>query len=76
MIVHTQFQFLQISSLGLICHGLDKDGVAAIRELLLKMKEQGKVTVLVSHNREDIDVLCDEVFEVEKGIIRQAERAI
>lgn len=52
-------------------NGLDKEGVAAIRELLLKMKEHEKLIILVSHNREDIDVLCDEVFEVEKGIIRQ-----
>lgn len=48
-------------------NGLDKEGVAAIRELLLKMKEEGRLMILASHNREDIDVLCDEVFEVEKG---------
>ena len=52
-------------------NGLDKEGVAAIRELLLKMKEQGKLIILASHNREDIDVLCDEVFEVEKGKVRE-----
>lgn len=52
-------------------NGLDKEGVAAIRELLLKKKGQGKLIILASHNREDIDVLCDEVFEVEKGKIRQ-----
>ena len=52
-------------------NGLDKEGAAAIRELLLKMKEQGKLIILASHNREDIDVLCDEVFEVEKGKIEQ-----
>ena len=56
-------------------NGLDKEGVAAIRELLLKMKEQGKLIILASHNREDIDVLCDEVFEVEKGKIRQVLNA-
>lgn len=52
-------------------NGLDKEGVAAIRRLLLKMKEEGRLIILASHNREDIDVLCDEVFEVEKGKIRQ-----
>lgn len=52
-------------------NGLDKEGVAAIRELLLKKKGQGKLIILASHNREDIAVLCDEVFEVEKGKIRQ-----
>lgn len=52
-------------------NGLDKEGVAAIRELLLKMKETGRLIILASHNREDIDVLCDEVFEVEKGKVRE-----
>ncbi len=52
-------------------NGLDKEGVAAIRELLLKMKKQGRLIILASHNREDIDVLCDEVFEVEKGKVRE-----
>lgn len=56
-------------------NGLDKDGVAVIRELLLKMKGQEKLIILASHNREDIDVLCDEVFEVEKGIIGQVLKA-
>ncbi|MDE6529922.1 MAG: ATP-binding cassette domain-containing protein [Lachnospiraceae bacterium] len=52
-------------------NGLDKEGVAAVRRLLLKMKEAGRLIILASHNREDIDVLCDEVFEVEKGKVRQ-----
>lgn len=48
-------------------NGLDKEGVAAVRNLLLHMKEKGKTIILASHNREDIDILCDEVFEVESG---------
>ena len=39
--------------------------------LLLTMKEEGRLMILASHNRKDIDVLCDEVFEVEKGKVRQ-----
>lgn len=50
-------------------NGLDKNGVREIRELLLKMKEENKLIILASHNREDIDVLCDEVYEMEGGII-------
>ncbi|MDE6759700.1 MAG: ATP-binding cassette domain-containing protein [Lachnospiraceae bacterium] len=52
-------------------NGLDKDGIAVIRNLLLDMKKRGKLILLASHNREDIDVLCDEVFDVEKGQVRQ-----
>lgn len=51
-------------------NGLDKNGVAEIRELLLKMKKN-KLIILASHNREDIDVLCDEVYEMEDGVLRK-----
>lgn len=48
-------------------NGLDREGVAVIRKLLLGLKEQGKLILVASHNREDIDILCDQVYEVEKG---------
>ena len=52
-------------------NGLDKNGVREIRELLLKMKEENKLIILASHNREDIEILCDEVYEMEDGILRK-----
>lgn len=48
-------------------NGLDKKGVVEIRELLLSYKNEGKVILLASHNREDIQILCDEVYEIEEG---------
>lgn len=48
-------------------NGLDKTGVAQMRTLYLEMKEKGKVILLASHNREDIEVLCDRVYELEEG---------
>ena len=48
-------------------NGLDKKGVQEMRELFLRMKKEGKLIILASHNREDIDVLCDEVYEMENG---------
>ena len=53
--------------------GLDKNGVREIRELLLKMKEENKLIILASHNREDIEVLCDEVYEMEGGVISKVK---
>ncbi len=50
-------------------NGLDNQGVQDIRELLLKLKEEGKTILLASHNREDISVLCDTVVEIDKGKI-------
>lgn len=50
-------------------NGLDKNGVNEMRGLFLKMKNEGKIVILASHNREDIDVLCDEVYEMENGVM-------
>ena len=47
--------------------GLDNDGVQEMHELLMKQKEQGKLLVIASHSKEDIAVLCDEVFRFDKG---------
>lgn len=52
-------------------NGLDKNGVKEIRELLLRMKEENKLIILASHNREDIAVLCDEVYEMDGGVIHK-----
>ncbi len=52
-------------------NGLDKHGVADIRNLLLDLKEQGKTIILASHNSEDIRILCDKVFEMDGGRMRE-----
>ena len=54
-------------------NGLDKNGVAEIRELLLKMKNENRLIILASHNREDIEILCDEVYEMEGGVISKVK---
>ncbi|MGN0375189.1 MAG: ATP-binding cassette domain-containing protein [Butyrivibrio sp.] len=50
-------------------NGLDNEGVEDIRKILLNLKKQGKTILLVSHNREDIDVLCDTICEIDHGRI-------
>lgn len=50
-------------------NGLDNDGVQHIRNVLLELKEQGTTIILASHNKEDIDVLCDRVCYMDKGRI-------
>lgn len=49
-------------------NGMDKNGTKEIRELLLRMKEDGKTILLASHSADDIEILCDEVYEMEMGI--------
>lgn len=50
-------------------NGLDKNGVEDMRELLLQLKDDGKAMIIASHNSVDIDVLCDRVFEITKGVL-------
>ncbi len=50
-------------------NGLDKEGVQDMRTYLLELKEQGKTIILASHSAEDIEVLCDTVCEMDKGVL-------
>lgn len=52
-------------------NGLDKDGVEDMRKYLLNLKEQGKTIIIDSHSTEDIEILCDIVCEMDKGVLTQ-----
>ena len=52
-------------------NGLDKHGVADIRNIIMELKEQGKTILLASHNADDIRILCDTVCEMDAGILRE-----
>jgi len=50
-------------------NGLDKEGVEDMRKYLLDFKTQGKTILIASHSSEDIEVLCDTVHEMDKGVM-------
>ncbi|MDD6059448.1 MAG: ATP-binding cassette domain-containing protein [Ruminococcus sp.] len=52
-------------------NGLDKDGVADMRKYLLDLKEQDITILIASHSAEDIEILCDTVCEMDKGVLTQ-----
>lgn len=45
-------------------NALDEDSVENIRALLLSFKNEGKTIILTSHNKEDINQLCDHVLRI------------
>ena len=51
-------------------NALDEEGVEEIRQLLLKYRQLGRCILITSHNREDIEILCDEVFEIKSGVLQ------
>lgn len=54
-------------------NGLDKEGVADMRSYLLTLKAEGKTILIASHSTEDIAVLCDTVWEMDKGVLTKKE---
>ena len=54
-------------------NGLDNTGVSEMRELLLQFKADGKTIIIVSHNSEDISMLCDTVHEMDHGVLTVKE---
>lgn len=53
-------------------NALDEGGVKDMRALLLEKKREGKIIVLASHIKEDISILCDEVYEISHGKVEKS----
>lgn len=50
-------------------NGLDNQGVEEMRRLFLQLKKEGKTFLIVSHNRDDIETLCDSVYQMDRGVL-------
>ena len=50
-------------------NGLDKNGVAEMRELFRSLAGNGRTILLASHNAADIETLCDTVCEMDAGVM-------
>lgn len=52
-------------------NGLDENGVEIVRKMLIEKKAEGVVIIISSHNCEDIDILCDDVYHISSGCIKK-----
>ena len=52
-------------------NGLDKRGVLEIRRVLKELNGEGATIILSSHYAEDIETLCDSVYEMDGGVLTQ-----
>ena len=57
-------------------NGLDKKSVDFFRSEFLKLKETGVTIIITSHYQEDIDKLCDVVYEMVDGELEKYETEI
>lgn len=64
-------EYQQILILDEPMNGLDNQGVREMRELFIRLKEKGITILLASHNREDIETLCDHVYEIDAGKLKE-----
>lgn len=50
-------------------NGLDKAMTARMRDVLVEEKKKGKTIILASHNENDINYICDRIYEIDGGKI-------
>lgn len=55
-------------------NGLDDHGAEDMHRLIKKLRQNGKTILLTSHNRYDIDELCDTVSEMDGGKLKAPVR--
>lgn len=52
-------------------NGLEEESANKIRELLKEYKSRGKLIIIATHIKEDIDSLCDVIYRMDAGKIIQ-----
>ena len=53
-------------------NSLDEQGVEDMRALFLSLKAKGKLLIITSHYKEDIEALCDVVYRMSRGVLTEA----
>ena len=63
------------TSLVLGC-GMPSNKQILSRKLILEEKERGAMILLASHNKEDIQILADQVYRISAGVVSQSEERL
>lgn len=50
-------------------NALDEKGVNIVRNILLKLRDQGKIIIIACHDKEELEFLSDEIYSIEDGRI-------
>ena len=50
-------------------NGLEDESTKKIRDILLSEKKKGKIILIATHIKEDVEILCDEVYRIDGGKI-------
>ncbi|MCY6959658.1 ABC transporter ATP-binding protein [Clostridium brassicae] len=52
-------------------NSLDEESIIILRDILEKEKERGATILIASHNKTDIEELCDKVFKIDFGKVKE-----
>lgn len=53
-------------------NALDENAVNIVRDIIDEERKRGALVLIASHNKEDIKLLCDEIYRVKDGkVIKQ-----
>ena len=52
-------------------NGIEEETVERLRNYLLKLKEEGKLIILSTHIKEDIEKVTDILYRVDQGVIKK-----
>jgi len=54
-------------------NALDIDGVELINNIIFDLKKQNKIILIADHDKEDLEMLCDEIYTIQLGKITNHE---
>src|SRR5699024_4721638 len=54
-------------------NALDEETVLEMRDLLKSLIAQGRTLVMTSHNRDDIEIMCDQVYRLRRERLEQVQ---
>lgn len=57
-------------------NGIDEASVKQIKEYILELKKQDKLILISSHIKNDLEELCDEIYNFESGHVKKAEKLV
>ncbi|MCR5518468.1 MAG: ABC transporter ATP-binding protein [Lachnospiraceae bacterium] len=52
-------------------NALDEAGINSVRDIILEIKKEGALILIATHNKEDIELLVDELYKVKNGKIER-----
>lgn len=52
-------------------NGIDSDGIQMLEELLWRLKEEGSTIVVTSHDRDFLDAVISQCYEMKEGSLRR-----